>query len=147
MMTYLLLDIDLSETWIKIQQLFSYNKIYLQNHLPWYIKVSLEKFPYRDSKVHGANVGSCRPQVSPMLAPWTLLSGYISVWQATKFTRNTQHTNPSHMVLAFSGKPGSQFDFIWIMSWNGRMPNPCLCNDGTWHTPATSIGSVRMELR
>ena len=31
-----------------------------------------------DSKVHGANMGppgSCRSQVSPMLAPWTLLSG------------------------------------------------------------------------
>ena len=31
-----------------------------------------------DSKVHGANMGSpgsCRPQMGPMLAPWTLLSG------------------------------------------------------------------------
>ena len=31
-----------------------------------------------DSKVHGANMGppgSCRPQMGPMLAPWTLLTG------------------------------------------------------------------------
>ena len=31
-----------------------------------------------DSKVHGANMGppgSCRPQLGPMLAPWTLLWG------------------------------------------------------------------------
>ena len=24
--------------------------------------------------------GSCRPQMGPMLAPWTLLSGYVSIW-------------------------------------------------------------------
>ena len=33
---------------------------------------------YPDSKVHGANMGlhgSNRPQMGPMLAPWTLLSG------------------------------------------------------------------------
>ena len=32
------------------------------------------------SKVHGANMGppgACRPQVGPMLAPWSLLSGYV----------------------------------------------------------------------
>ena len=31
-----------------------------------------------DSKVHGAKMGppvSCRPQMGPMMAPWTLLSG------------------------------------------------------------------------
>ena len=33
-----------------------------------------------DNKVHGATwgpPGSCRPQMGPMLAPWTLLSGYL----------------------------------------------------------------------
>ena len=33
-----------------------------------------------DSKIHGANMGppgSCRPQMGPMLAPWTLLSGVL----------------------------------------------------------------------
>ena len=33
-----------------------------------------------DSKIHGANMGplgSCRPQMGPMLAPWTLLSGSL----------------------------------------------------------------------
>ena len=29
--------------------------------------------------------GSCRPQVGPILAPWTLLSGYISVYQYSKY--------------------------------------------------------------
>ena len=36
-----------------------------------------------DSKVHGANMrppGSCRPQMGPMLAPWTLLSGPQFQW-------------------------------------------------------------------
>ena len=40
--------------------------------------------PDPDSKVHGANMGptwgppgSCRPQVGPLLAPWTLLSGEL----------------------------------------------------------------------
>ena len=36
--------------------------------------------PIPDSKVHGANMGppeSCRPQMGPMLAPWTLLSGIL----------------------------------------------------------------------
>ena len=35
---------------------------------------------FPDSKVHGANMGppgSCRPQVGPLLAPWTLLSGFF----------------------------------------------------------------------
>ena len=34
-----------------------------------------------DSKVNGANrgpPGSCRPQMGPMLAPWTLLSGTVA---------------------------------------------------------------------
>ena len=34
-----------------------------------------------NSKVHGANMGppgSCWPQMGPMLAPWTLLSGVLS---------------------------------------------------------------------
>ena len=42
---------------------------------------ALKRYP--DSKVHGANMGptwglpgSCRPQMGPVLAPWTLLSGY-----------------------------------------------------------------------
>ena len=32
------------------------------------------------NKIHGANMGppgSCRPQMAPMLAPWTLLSGRV----------------------------------------------------------------------
>ena len=36
-----------------------------------------------DSKVHGPTwgpPGSCRPQMGPMLAPWTLLSWIIIVW-------------------------------------------------------------------
>ena len=38
---------------------------------------------YLDSKVHGANMGPSgadRTQVGPMLAPWTLQSGYLSIW-------------------------------------------------------------------
>ena len=42
-----------------------------------------------DSKVHGANMGppgSCRPQVDPMLAQWTLLSGNPHVVSVQIFT-------------------------------------------------------------
>ena len=42
----------------------------------------MQLFDVSDSKVHGANMGpgppgSCRPQVGPMLATWTLLSGRV----------------------------------------------------------------------
>ena len=40
--------------------------------------VGAKRWHYPDSKVHGANMGpygSCRPQMGPMLAPWTFLSG------------------------------------------------------------------------
>ena len=37
----------------------------------------LYQIAYPDSKVHGANMG---PIVGPMLAPWTLLSGYILIY-------------------------------------------------------------------
>ena len=44
-----------------------------QHHTWWCLVID------PDSKVHGANMGgppgSCRPQMGPMLAPWTLLSG------------------------------------------------------------------------
>ena len=38
---------------------------------------------FPDSKVHGPTwgpPGSCRPQMGPMLAPWTLLSGLVCHW-------------------------------------------------------------------
>ena len=42
---------------------------------------------YPDSKVHGANIGptigSCRPQMAPILAPLTLLSRYPWEWLIT----------------------------------------------------------------
>ena len=34
---------------------------------------------YPESKVHMANMAPCRPQLGPMLAPWTLLSVYIEL--------------------------------------------------------------------
>ena len=37
----------------------------------WFVCLITRGFP--DSKVHGA----CRPQMGPMLSPWTLLSGYL----------------------------------------------------------------------
>ena len=47
---------------------------------------------YPDSKVHGANMGPSgadRTQMGPMLAPWTLLSGYIYIKsKPTKEIRN-----------------------------------------------------------
>ena len=40
----------------------------------WAAETRLASESSPDSKVHGAP-GSCRPQMGPMLAPWTLLSG------------------------------------------------------------------------
>ena len=52
-----------------------------------YIRIKLRdklmlKYASPDSKVQGANMGpsgSCRPQMGPMLAPWTLLPGSVMV--------------------------------------------------------------------
>ena len=45
-----------------------------------------------DSKVHGTNMGppgSCQPQMGPMLAPWTWLSGSVCVtWSPHDFCRS-----------------------------------------------------------
>ena len=38
--------------------------------------------------------GSCRPQVGPMLAPWTLLSGLFSWWACYP-----QHVSTPHCIL------------------------------------------------
>ena len=43
-----------------------------------YVNKTLKLGVNPDSKDHGANMGPtwvCRPQMGPMLAPWTLLSG------------------------------------------------------------------------
>ena len=45
-----------------------------------------------DSKVHGANMGpsgSCWPQMGPMLAPWSLLSGIVSLHSAVNHSKNS----------------------------------------------------------
>ena len=59
---------------------------------------------YPDSKVHGQTwgpPGSCRPQMGPMLAPWTLLTGYVYKWLVTHYndvimsTMASQITSPT----------------------------------------------------
>ena len=52
----------------------------------------LEAVP--DIKVHEANMGppgSCRPQMGPMLAPWTLLSGVVAwrIYDPTEMAAST----------------------------------------------------------
>ena len=55
---------------------------------PGGVKANTKQFVYfkfdwklvPDSKLHGANMvppGSCRPQMGPILAPWTTLSGVL----------------------------------------------------------------------
>ena len=51
---------------------------------------------YPDSKVHGAICppGSCRPKMGPMLAPWSLLSGYPNLalqWHHNECDGVTNH--------------------------------------------------------
>ena len=52
-----------------------------RNRKPWHLcSTVLKNRSLPDSKVHGANMGRSgaeRTQVGPMLAPWTLLSGYF----------------------------------------------------------------------
>ena len=51
-----------------------------------------------DTKVHGAHMGppeSCRLQVGPMLAPWTLLSGILSIDEIVKSNIVRQNTYQS----------------------------------------------------
>ena len=53
---------------------------------------------YPDSKVHGANMGQYgadRTQVGPILAPWTLLSGYVTL-TSTKPRQSRQSENLIH---------------------------------------------------
>ena len=62
------------------------------------------KMSIPDIKVHGANVGPCRPQVGPMLATWTLLSGiwdiesspykYLTVNMNSANHRDSPETRP-----------------------------------------------------
>ena len=45
----------------------------------------------QESKVHGANMGpsgSCWPQMGPMLAPWTLLSGKLGPTMSNEYKVN-----------------------------------------------------------
>ena len=56
----------------------------------WNALAAHHSFP--DNKVHGANMGppgSCRPQMGPMLAPWTLLWG---LWLCSRHTWQTLST-------------------------------------------------------
>ena len=61
--------------------------------------ITLEPLSYPDNKVYGANTGpprSCRPQMGPMLAPWTLLSGKPAGYgwnrQITEWEKNKLQT-------------------------------------------------------
>ena len=62
----------------------------------WFI-VNMNNDP--DSKIYGANMGppgSCRPQMGPMVAPWTLLSGDGCFQAASMFWNSSgQDVSPS----------------------------------------------------
>ena len=79
------------------------------------IPASGSKSSYADNKVHGANPSvSCRPQVGSTLAPWTLLSGYISFSSRRVFTDGWNH-----------GQFGARFDERYPDCW--RLFGGCSC--------------------
>ena len=60
--------------------------------------------------------GSCRPQMGPMLAPWTLLSGMFN-WQPYGY-----YIRDASELLDWPMKPGVffkqvVFDYIWLWNW------------------------------
>ena len=97
---------------------------YNQSLRPPYLDAHGNAVP--DSKVHGASMGppgSCWPQMGPMLAPWTLLSG---VWKLTYI--------PPLPEYAWYDKKNTQRGFVHsvIETYHNVMPNwfdrPISCN-------------------
>ena len=71
--------------------------------------------------------GSCRPQMGPMLAPWTLLSGYM--WFMLEWLLSGE---PSHRRVEWG----------WFWSGSGTMNYAYRDNHGChYRAPATHIGS------
>ena len=67
-----------------------------------------------DSKVHGAHMGppgSCRPQMGPMLAPWTLLSGKWS-YMYDPCTGKTVYVYWTTPYLLQIGPPKCEFCYV-----------------------------------
>ena len=95
-----------------------------------------------DSKVRRANIwlpGSCRPQVGPMMAPWTWLSGWVySTWLQTMFPQkisrrytnwgqNIYTTKTTHVLwLDISYVSKYTINLIWCDVW--------LCGCPIWRT-------------
>ena len=66
-------------------------------------------FPFRDSKVHGANMGPSgadRAHVDPMLAPWTLLSGFASNRDLRPVTYRISKCKQNGVANKFKGTNG-----------------------------------------
>ena len=66
--------------------------------------------------------GSCRPQVGPMLVPWTLLSGYVKhvlalLWSSTMTKQYAVFgcwaVHEKKVLIYVSPKP-----FTWVLKWD-----------------------------
>ena len=86
--------------------------------------------------------GSCRPQMGPMLAPWTSLSGYIlrDIWQM-------EHRITSITIKRFpdSKAYGANMGPIWGRQDPGG-PHIGPMNFAIWVEYLTEVSNLRMEM-
>ena len=95
-----------------------------------YQSVPRPRLPYQIAKFMGPTwgpPGSCRPQMGPMLAPWTLLSGMASTVLACI------NCMIAYATTAFFGGVMKLIDGFdvdsnhneWYFAWNFRFDSPC----------------------
>ena len=98
-------------------------------HQAWYLVMGKPDIP--DSKVHGANMGppgSCRPQIGPMLAPWTLLSWMVGTtsWYGHAFRITDPFVRRNQQWRVDSDHNGSVmrgFKFASLLVWTSLWTN------------------------
>ena len=71
---------------------------------------------FPDSKVHVANMGPTwvrRPQVGPMFAPWTLLSGLCYSWRQCLYTKYV------YLIRKISATP-YEMEILWLVKMENK---------------------------
>ena len=82
--------------------------------------------------------GSCRPQMGPMLAPWSMLSGYSFQLYMSQFAYNYLLFLPGHRKMSSLLWPFSLNLPIWTAN-NGVLKLGILSNHSIYHKPNQSM--------
>ena len=77
--------------------------------------------------------GSCRPQMGPMLAPWTLLSGYNFVW--IQLFMHSQISILAYPISARNRRTVTQWRHMTTENWVNIGSGKRLLPDGTEPLP------------